>query len=263
MADESILSYRKPGFPKTSNSEKSYRITIEYIGPYSTLASAEPASNDAWGEYDGRVATTDLEPVPGTDLGELTVICEYFYEAGDGGADAGIAKEVSYEVEWVVFQRSLFEHPAFSINGTGTTYKLDSQDIADIEAWQNEPNPTLKSAYKYNELAVTGSGDEAELSAAAKMFCRGLELGIENYEDYAPVIRKTTTYVSGLPGTSDAGSEGGEPSFDGKPDGYEWRKSADRAIRAGGQTKWERVEEWCGAIKVLIDKDTIYWTAPG
>jgi hypothetical protein len=256
MADESILTYKKPGFPKTDNNDKSYQTTIEYIGPLATLASAEPATNSAWGEYDGVVRSSNLSPIEGTDQAELTVICEFDYATPTNAP--GEEKEVTLEVEWVMFQRSLFEHPEFT---NGGTYALDNQDYADIQAWINEQNPTLKAAYKYNELELTGSGTEAELSAAAKKFVDGLNILGEpgSYEDYAPVIRRTTTFLNGLPDESDAGLKGEEPTFSGKPDGYEWRKSADRAIRAGGQRRWERTEEWMGAIKVLIDRDTIFY----
>jgi hypothetical protein len=46
------------------------------------------------------------------------------------------------------------------------------------------------------------------------------------------------------------------------PDGYEWRKSADRNVTAGKRTRWEKQEEWLGAKKVLHDKDEIFWEAP-
>ena len=256
MAAESILTYRKHGFPKTQNSEKSYQTIIEYVGPLATLASAEPAANSVWGDYDGYVTGSSLTPIEGTDKAELSITCEYSYDGSSGGA--GTLKEISYEVEWEVFQRSMYEHPEFAI-GQGGTYELASYDISDIENWKNEPDPALKSVYKY---LVTSSSYESELTASAQMFARGIELGQETFEDYYPVIRKTSSYVSGLPGTSSAGAKETPPTFAGQPSGYEWRKSADRAIKAGGQTRWERVEEWVGAIKVLTDKSAIYWSAP-
>lgn len=256
MAAESILTYKKPGFPRTSNTESSYQTVIEYVGPLTTLAAAEPAANDVWGDYDGRVSATQLVPLEGTDQAELTVTTEFRYN-GSGGT-AGTSSEVSYEVEWVMFQRPMLEHPEFRIGGLGT-YELDAFDVADIEAWQNETDPTLKAAFEYNERAVTGSGSTATLSTNAQKYANGVLLGQDTYEDYAPVIRKTTTYVGGLPGTSDAGEKETGPTFSGKPTGYEWRKTADRAVRSAGQTRWDRIEEWTGALKILSDKNSIYW----
>jgi len=253
MADESILTYKRPGFPTTDNSEKSYRTTIEYVGPLTTLAAAEPASNAVWGNYDGRVSSTTLTPLEGTTQATLSVTCEYFYEVESG--TAGTAKEVNYEVDWMVFQRSMFEHPVFAI-GLGGTYALTSEDIAAIQKWENAP-VDLKKVYKYyTDQAET---TEETLTSNAQKFAKGLELGQESYEDYAPVVRRSTTYVNGLPATSSAGLKDNPPTFTGGPTGYEWRKTADRATRAGGQTRWERVEEWTGAIKVLSDRSNIYW----
>lgn len=252
MAAESILTYKKLGFPKTSNSEKSYRTVIEYVGPLSTLAAAEPASNSAWGDYDGLVTSTELSPIDGTDKAELTVTTEYFYESG---GSSGTAREVSYEIEWVMFQRSMLEHPVFRKGGSGA-HALTDEDITDIEAWKNEPSAANRLAFKYTE---TSDDSLKYLSANATKFAEGYNLGLETYEDYAPVARKITTYTGGPPGSTSAGTKDTPASIPGLPSGYEWRKTADRSIRSGKQTRWERSEEWTGAIKVLTAKDQIYF----
>lgn len=255
MAFESIVAgYLRPGFPKTTNNQKSYDIRLEYVGPYSILQANEPASDTTWGTYDGRVSGTTLEKIPGTTYGILTVVTQYRYDNPSGSG--GTSRETVYEVEWVMFQRELIEHPEFVLGGSGT-YTLTAEDISDLEAWKNEQNPENKADYFFS-----GGSSVEELSSNAKMFAKGIQLGQEYWEDYAPVIRKITTYEGGNPGDSEAGAKGSEPSFAGKPSGYEWRKTADRAIRSKGQTRWDRTEEWIGAETVLTDKDSIYWTAP-
>lgn len=252
MASESILTYKKPGFPKTDNSESSYLTTIEYVGPEATLAAAEPAANEIWGDYDGLVKTTRLSPIEGTTQAELTVITEYFY---DNTGTTGTAREVSYEIDWVMFQRPMLEHPTFRPGGGGI-YELTSEDVADIEQWKNETDAATKGAYAYYNASDETS---VELSANATKFAKGLEMGIESYEDYAPVARRITNYTGGPPSSSTAGLKDTPTGIPGLPTGYEWRKSADRAVRAGGQTRWEKVEEWIGAVKVLVDRTTIYF----
>lgn len=257
MAIESIIArYKRPGFPKTTNNEKSYRTTLEYIGPQLELEAEQPAVNVSWGSFDGLVVSSDVTPIEGTDYAVMTVICEYYYSQSDSGGGTGLATETTYEIEWVEFSRSMYEHPKFRIGGGGT-YELDSDDVARIELWKNEQNADLRGDYK-----VTNDGTEVDLSTNAKMFCRGLELAQENYSDFAPVVRVTTTYVGGSPSGSDAGEKDNPPTAAGGPSGYEWRKSADRSLRKGGQTRFDRVEEWVGAIKVLSDRDDIFWTAP-
>lgn len=252
MAAESILTYKKPGFPKTANTEKSYQVTIEYVGPQATLEAAEPAVNAVWGDYPGIVTGSQLSPIEGTTQCELTVNVEYNYDGAE--YPTGEQRETTIEVEWVSFQRPMLEHPEFR-KGNGGTYQLDELDIADIEEWRNAP-PSLKGIYKYKD---SNTDAENELGANAQKFCNGIELGLETYEDYAPVVRKTTTFAGGLPGDSEAGAKDTPPTFPGLPAGYEWRKSADRGVRAGGQTRWDRIEEWIGALKVLVDKDEIYF----
>jgi len=262
MAAESLLNYRKPGFPVYDTTNRSYRTTIEYVGPYATLDLEEPAVDETWGDYPGTVRTKRLEPMEGTNKGTLVVVCEYFFEADTG--TAGTAQEVDYEVEWVMFQRSYYEHPQFAI-GQGGSSELTAEDVADIKAWEQEPDPALRGAYQIDvtRLNSTTDGPVKDLSTAAKLFARGIELGQEYWEDYLPVIRKTTRYTGGNPGDSEAGAkDASTPSFPGKPSGYEWRKTADSGLKKDGQTRWDRSEEWTGAEKVLADKDTIYWSAP-
>lgn len=258
MAEEYLIQqYLRPGFPKESISEKSYRTVIEYIGPKATLLANSPAQNTVWGDYNGLVTGSSIDPIEGTTKGILRVQCEYFHNEGSTGGGLGSAQEVTYEDDWETFVRSMYEHPEFAI-GEGGTYELDSQDVAQIEAWKNEVNTDLKEEYKFD----VGNG-EVTLSTNAKMFARGLELGQETYEDYAPVVRRKTIYVNGgPPADTDVGTKDTPPSAANGPSGYQWRKSASRGTRADGQTRYERDEEWIGAIKVLVDRDAIYWTAP-
>jgi hypothetical protein len=252
MAAESILTYKKPGFPKTSNSESGYTTTIEYVGPTATLAAAEPGARTAWGDYPGLVKSSTMEGEEGAAFSQLTVVVEYEY---DSSAATGSAREVTTEIDWMPFLRPMLEHPEFRIGAAGT-YALTSADYTAIEAWKAETNPATKAAYAYYDPDTNTS---IELSTNAQKYAKGIELGQETYEDFAPVARKTTTYVLGPPSSTTAGLKDTPTGITGLPTGYEWRKSADRAIKAGGQRRWERHEEWIGAKKVLTDKDDIYW----
>lgn len=257
MAAESILTYKKPGFPVVEKATNGVKTTIEYIGPLATLQAAEPSRNALWGDYSGFVLSTRVEPLEDNTTGELTVIMENPFDVSDGGqeGDPGTAGDITYEVEWVMFQRSMFEHPQFAVGGGGAN-ALTNEDVAQIQAWQNEPDPLERAAYQYK---VETAGTSVTLSTNAQLFADGIFLGQETYEDYAPMVRITTRYYDGLPSTSEAGLKDEPPAFSGKPTGYEWRKTADRAVRANTETTWERVEEWIGAIKVLTDREQVYF----
>ncbi len=261
MANEFILTYKKPGFPKTANTGKSFRTTIEYVGPSDELEDEMPVTESVWGNYPGVVTSSVHEPIEGTDKAMLKVIVETFTDQSE--YPEVTALEETFERDWVAFSRSLKEHPEFTMGGGGQ-FELEPGDDFDIRMWQEEMDRALQKEYKYRQPNPGSSVSSfvVDLSTNAKMFARGLQIGQENWEDYAPVIRKTTTFSKGIGSGADAGLRGGEPDFAGKPDGYEWRKSADRGLKTGRQGRWDQDEEWVGATKVLIDRKRIYWDAP-
>jgi len=252
MAAESIYAKRKYGFPIVKPTEKGTTTSIEYVGATSSLESAKPDIGDTWGDYAGIVTSCYLEELENTGKSTLFVEVEYEFQAGAGGDDVGTLETVIYEVEWVMFQRSMFEHPRFA--------GLSDTDIIAIEKWKNETNPTYKANYQYEDTEQ--NPPYVDLSAPAKLFAKGILLGQESYEDYSPVVRKTSTYVNGIPPESTAGLKEDPPTIANLPAPYEWRKSADRAIQTAKRNKWDRTEEWIGAIKVLSDKEEVYWDQP-
>jgi len=252
MPNESIYDIRKYGFPLIKPTENGETTNIEYIGETATLEAAKPDIGDTWGLYNGYVKESYLEEMENTGNSTLFVELEYKFQAGNDGDDPGTLESIRYEIEYVMFQRSLYEHPRFE--------SLTSRDITDIEKWQAEANPEEKALYRYTD--ADSDPPYVELTELARLFARGIQLGQESYEDYSPVIRKTSTYVNGLPPESDAGLKTEPPEFLGRPEGYEWRKSADRSIQTEARNKWDRVEEWLGAVKVLSDKSEIFWDQP-
>jgi len=252
MAAESIYAKRKYGFPVIKPSQKGTTTTIEYIDDTASLESAKPDIGDTWGDYAGVVTVSYLEEMENTGNSTLFVEVEYEFQAGAGGDDTGTLETVIYEIEWVMFQRSLFEHPRF--------VTLTDTDIVAIQKWKDEQNPTYRANYQYEDLEQ--DPPYVDLSALAKLFAKGILLGQESYEDYSPVVRKVSTYVNGMPPESDAGLKDDPPAISCLPAGYEWRKSADRGIQTAKRNKWDRTEEWVGAIKVLSDKEDVFWDQP-
>ncbi|GAA5124678.1 hypothetical protein JIN84_12990 [Luteolibacter yonseiensis] len=255
MAGEPIYNQRRQGFPKESRNATSYLTTIEYVGLHSDLRSASPPVGSTWGDYPGIVSDLDLSPLEGTESAILTVVVELkFSNEGQGEL-----QESNEEIEWASVSRSMYEHPEFSINGSGS-YKLTSEDIAAIKKWQEMPDVAKKKDYKYYKGDKPGDGEET-LSSHAKMFARGIELGVEYYVDKAPVARLTQTYVNG-PGPTSKCGEKDTPSVSNIPSGYEWVRETDSSVRSGEDRKWTRRLEWMGADKVLVDVKDIYWTSP-
>jgi hypothetical protein len=254
---ESISTLRKPGFPKLSATENAFRTVIEYIGLSTTLEAAEPATGSIWGDFAGTVISTDIQPTENASYSEMTVTVEQVAETNE--FTYGEKESEVFEIDWTVIARSMFEHPQFAPGGAN---ELVSDDVFDLEQWTAEKDKDLQTVYKYRRVYENGASQEINLSDSARLFARGIQLGQETFEDFAPVARKTSTYVGGPPDESEAGEKSEPTGFSNLPSGYEWRKNADRSITAGSRTRFDRTEEWLGAIKVLSDKNTIYWEAP-
>ena len=109
---------------------------------------------------------------------------------------------------------------------------------------------------------MPGNGIWIELSAAAKMLAEGFNKRCEYFVEKVPVARQSETWVNGPPPAGTAGLKETPTGFPNLPSGYEWIKSADRAMRSGGQNKWQRDQEWLGAKKVLYDAANLFYDPP-
>jgi len=253
----SVTDYLKPGFPVDSNTGDRDSLRLEYIGSKTDLEGYRPDYGDDWESYPGRVSMSEIQPTENANI--VTLIVEVSSPPDLTESTTGEAQEISYEIDWVAVSRSMLEHPQFRVGGEGVN-ALTKQDVIDIENWKNETDPTLKAAFKYNAIRADGVPDETLLESSAQLFATGILQGFEEYEDYAPVLRKTTTLIGGPGATTQAGQKDEPAVFPGKPTGYEWLKTADRSVTQGGRKRWQKIEEWTGAKKVLVDKDEIFWT---
>jgi hypothetical protein len=253
MADP-LLTYIRPNFPVETETESGFTTEIHYVGPSATLAAGKPSVTDSYGGYTGTVVYSQLEPLGRTGYSELIIRCFQSYEAG---STVGTVAEVSYEIDWVAIERSLYEHKEFSSG----SFSLTSGDKIDIACWLKETDVDAKKLFSYwlrdKDGNPTGSAVYL-LDVNAIYFCEYILAGVEVWTDYAPVARRTRTYTGGPPSDSDAGSKTNPTGFPNLPSGYEWLKTADRSLKAGGQARWTRSDEYTGAVKVLVDKDTLY-----
>ena len=117
MPAESIINYRKPGFPDESRSKSAYSARIEYIGDYATLRAALPTIGTVWGDYDGFVSDFGIVPTENAEIGDAFVVCSLDIDNEDAGAGELVA--TTFEIEWVMVERSMYEHPQFAIGQGG------------------------------------------------------------------------------------------------------------------------------------------------
>jgi hypothetical protein len=250
-----LEEFMRPEFPKVEFNEKAVVTRIEYIGTTSTIESSLVEVGEPWGDYPGELKSATIEPTDDPEISVAMVTVEQIIDNEDAGE--GTLVGVSYEIRWLTVERSMFEHPSFAIGGNGPN-ALSEFDIYCIEKWRAPEN----TRELYEEYKIDDDGYELELNSNAKLFARGIQLGLETFEDKAPIAVKISDYVKGPPPATDAGLKetGVPPGFPNLPDGFEWRKESADAVRAAGQTRWTLTEEWLGAKKILFDRENIYWT---
>ena len=256
MATESIITLKRPGFPKESISANGRETIIEYVGEETDLRTAGVVTGLPWGNYSGVVEDADIDPIEGTSKAILTVRMVFKWGSAEYGSSEGTEQQTIHEVEWVDVQRSIFEHPNFA---SGGSFALDNDDLIQIRRWQDMTNPTLKAAWKFYTTDENTTTDT--LSTNAQKCAKGILLGIEYWIDKAPLLRKSTAYKNGPPPQSGGGvkeTPSGFPALSGLS-GYEWIRSADRSLQTGTEKEWRRDQEYIGARKVLIDAANIYW----
>lgn len=254
MGAVSIADYLRPNYPVKTFDFTGNHLTHIYRGPTSALEASMPAAGDEWttGYY---VQSTSINPLENTDQSELVV--DSIIEGSPGVLTLGPVSNNEfpfYEIEWLSYEKSLRAHPYFD--------GLTVTGWQGIDAWIDEEDTTARSQYAYYPRAADGSvtvSTTVGLDATQQKFAELYNKGIESYNDYLPVARKTSLYQSTTSITSASVGQkiGGDP-FTGVPSGYQWQKTADRSSKQGRGFKWTKVEEWTGALTIALDVDDIF-----
>jgi len=256
MPYASLSGLLKPGHPRAYANDSLTGSIYAYHGATTTIDANIPGVGEVWADGNPVVSTEKFQFNTLSARSELIVVTgNPVIYSGTLGTPA--VEETLYELEWRAVTLPLEVHPVFRTSGT---YAIDATGRKHILGWKAELNPTLKSERKYKPLNSYGLpvGAEVTISGNALEFIKLLEIGVEEYIDYAPIWRKRSMYRgSTTPPVSTIGQKG-TPSGSGYPTGYEWVKSKDSAQRVGRSSRWRRDEEWEGAKVVWVDIDEVF-----
>jgi len=264
MPEDTLIDYLREGYPKQSDTAEGYQTILEYIGPQSTIFGVIEKGK-AWGDYQGVVKDLQGEPITGTDPLLATLSIRMLRGLGDSAESSrtGIEQETIYEIDWVDITKPFIDHPAFA-KGAGR-YEIGKEERLYCLQWDEMDVPEFKVQYKYypGRYSEWDGKTESKLDVltgeGAIQYAIGRLLGIEYYVEKVPVLRKSTTYVDGVPPQNGAGSKENPSAFPEIPAGYEFIRSADRSTSTGKHNEWRRDQEWLGAKKVLVDSFALYY----
>lgn len=253
-----------PDSPKLGHDVTRFRVFRSYEGPYDQVVGNQPVRGNAFSDLPPAVLIVDVQVLkkPG-NIGRLEVQAET-----QGPSDTNPTAP-TYEVEWVEIDRPLYLHPIFAVGGAGK-FALTAIDVAMIDRWEQEDDPSLRSAYQYKVPSGTtyptgfpaptltaqmigGTAyDIFTLSSNGQAYAAKRLKGIDSYRLWAPVARQTIeTY--GLPESNPCGLIEDPPGAIGAPSGYTYQRSAQRAVKTGRYGKWQQIQEWQGADTIDTD----------
>lgn len=312
-----IEKYIEPEYPVLTNDESSYGFTYSYIGPDKAgdgpdpLFTYCPKVGELWDEdatyravnkpegLELRVRSVSYTPrIGNSKVSRLEVSTIQQFTADSGTIGNAASKLVKDETEWqFVWQRQVLplrRHPAFlptsafySAPPSGTSFPLDATagspsrtGYSDVDGWEQMPECDAKLANQYYLLNSDGTQSttlRTVVVPGALLYVKLRKLGAEYFDEYIPVLTKTSLYRGKNPPPVEKVSSGGgassstnlvgryikdgtnkkPPDAEFVPDGYRWVKTADSFRKQGKTLYWTRTEEWTGALYVLYDNREI------
>lgn len=259
MSYAAIVGSIVPGSPELVSDVSGDYVVYRYKGLTTTLNTNRPAYNAAWGAS-GQYAVRNVR---GPTQIELSTYSEMTIEAATlaivGSTQVTNNEYPAYEIDFVVVENPLLSHPAFAT--------MTSLERHQLKAWDEEQDDDARAAlqfYKRNKLgepaaSATTLSTTPSPTKSQQDYANMILQGIESYQDFNPVARKTMLFQGeDKPTVSGIGQKIAGDPFTGVPAGYEWLATGDSARKQGDGFKWTRVLEWKGARKIKVDVDTIY-----
>lgn len=175
--------------------EQGEKGTATYMAPYpacKTIGNAayRPAAGVSFGSTGMVVGTVKIEPKSADADGmALVTIGLIPIEKSEDTDSEGEPVQVTYRRRWENIDKPLNTAPIY-FDGAQA---LSEPDLVDIEMWRQEPEPTLKRAFKYqkDKAIVT-------LSAKGQHFAKKLQRGGESYFFAYPVVSRVGITRQGL-----------------------------------------------------------------
>lgn len=248
-----LIDFLRPDYPQLSRDATGVRRIYAFRGLTASIVPALPAIGATWLDFHP-VADVRHNPV-GTSAWSDAIVETYQVDA-QSTTEKTDDQYPNFEIDQVQIEKPLRQHPGF-INFAAADWQA-------VNAWDAETDHALRSNFQYylrdkDGLAVGSVVTLTGTTATGQKAYAYLRLrGVESFLDFAPVVRRNSRYLgSSAPSAADAGQKTTAPAY--APDGYEWLKTADRVSKSGARgIEWIRQEEWTGARKVLLDKDSLF-----
>lgn len=231
-----------PGSPRYHFGADEVTASRVLRGKIDELLRSVPQRGSLYPELLGgqlRVVDADLVPTK-AGLGELTINLSTKIENGGASGTAPVTYQL--ERDWTLVDRPIELHPMFK--------DLTDEDRAKVRAWQDLDSrfaSRKRLAYypKVDDPKAATAAHWGQLSGLLLKLAKKIRKGQDTYWAVSPVVRRTSQYTR-IPPSSTVPKRGSPPI---PVSGFEFLKTADRAVREGKSGPWVRTEEWTGAAE--------------
>jgi len=232
--------------------------TLVYSAPYPDAETDKPDDGAEVSGYSGLIVqSVSIEPLSAeTDNSLCTVTIELGPAetgSGEGGADED--PQPTYTRRWDQLEKPILTHPRYLTGGASV---LTNEDLAQIEAWRQEQDATLKGTFKFKREGYPKITLSTNAQNAAAKILRGTEV----WQCPVPVVTMVS-YVSSRPlaKTSMSKHFNAPPGF---PSGtfpllsarglpLRWFGIADEATRQGRSGLWVQTVSFQGVEGIDSD----------
>ena len=243
--------------PDSHHDRTGDKFTLEYAAPYATVDTDKPADGQTVSGYSGVIVLSVRVSPKSAETGDS--LCFVTIELGPqerGVSESDVDFQPTFTRRWERLEKPLLTHPMFQEDGDTP---LTNDDLAQIAAWQREPNATLKGAFKFldNETAAA-----TELSANAQIAAGKMLKGTETWPYHIPTV-SMVSLVSSRPLASTTSGKWYEapPGFPSgsfpinSPHGIKliWIGVEDDATRQGRSGPWTHTVSFQGVEAVDAD----------
>lgn len=169
--------------PDSHHDRTGDKFTLEYAAPYASVDADKPADGQAVSGYSGSIVLSVRVSPKSTESGDS--LCFVTIELGPeerGVSESDVDFQPTFTRRWERLEKPLLTHPRYQAGGASV---LTNQDLAEIAAWQREPNPTLKGTFKFMDSETTAA---VTLSTNAKNAAAKLLAGVESWRFPSPVV---------------------------------------------------------------------------
>lgn len=229
------------------------RFTLEYMAPYASVDSDRPDEGEQVAGYASSIVL-GVRVIPLSDETDNS-LCRVIIDLGPDelnaatGSDGDADPEPTFTRRWERLEKPLLTHPRYLEGGAS---ELDNDDLAEIEAWRQEPDTVKKAAFKFmNPL----TGQEVTLSTNAQNAAQKILKGVETWNYPVPVVSMVSQtrsrplaktniskWFSAPPGFPSSAF----PTFSARGKRLRWIGWEDDAVRQGRSGFWTQTVSFQG-----------------